>query len=66
MQQKNDLLKTAASMTKDREMEAANMTVDVLKHLSNKSHEEQLRALQERHQMRQAQSKQRPEPTREK
>jgi hypothetical protein len=52
MQQKNDLLKTAASMTKDREMESANMAVDVLKHLSNKNAEEQLRAMQERLQAR--------------
>jgi hypothetical protein len=52
MQQKNDLLKTAASMTKDREMESANIAVDVLKHLSNKNAEEQLRAMQERLQAR--------------
>jgi hypothetical protein len=61
MQQKTDMLKTAASMNKDREMEAANIAVDVLKHLSDKSAEEQLRAMQERHQMRQAQSQRRPE-----
>ena len=57
MAQKNDLLKTAATMTKDRESEMATMAVDVLKHLSDKSHEDQLRAMQERHQMRQAQSR---------
>ena len=52
MQQKNDLLKTAATMGKDREMESANMAIDVLKHLSNKNAEEQLRAMQERLQAR--------------
>ena len=52
-QQKTDLLKTAATMTKDREMETANIAIDVLKHMSNKNAEEQLRAMQERMRQRQ-------------
>lgn len=52
-QQKTDLLKTAATMNKDREMETANIAIDVLKHLSNKNAEEQLRAMQERMRQRQ-------------
>lgn len=52
-QQKTDLLKTAATMNKDREMETANIAIDVLKHMSNKNAEEQLRAMQERMRQRQ-------------
>lgn len=58
-QQKNDLLKTAATMNKDRESEMATMAIDVLKHMSDKNAEEQLRAMQERHQMRQSQARSR-------
>jgi len=52
-QQRTDLVKVAATMRNDREAETANMVVDVLKHLSNKSAEEQLRNMQMRMQERQ-------------
>lgn len=59
-QQRADMIKTAATMSKDKEMQMANTAVDVLKHLSNKSHEEQLRAMQERIQTRNQQRQQAP------
>ena len=54
---KMDAMKTAVQMTADKESNMMNMGVDVLKQLSNKSHEEQLRNMQERIQMRQQQNK---------
>lgn len=56
-QQRTDLVKVAATMRNDRETDTANMVVDVLKHLSNKSAEEQLRNMQMRMQERQRQQK---------
>ena len=50
-----DALKTMATMKKDREMEAATIAVDVLKHMSHQNSEEQLRSLQMRMQERQRQ-----------
>jgi hypothetical protein len=50
---KMDVLKTAAQMDADRQRHLMDKGVDVLKQLSNKSHEEQLRNMQERIQMRQ-------------
>jgi hypothetical protein len=56
-----DALKTAADNSNNRKELMAKLSVDVLKHLSNKSHEEQGRAQQERHNLRQFANK--PEPT---
>lgn len=50
---KMDLMKTAAQMSADKQQHLMDKGVDVLKQLSNKSHEEQLRNMQERIQMRQ-------------
>ena len=50
---KMDVLKTAAQIDADRQRHLMDKGVDVLKQLSNKSHEEQLRNMQERIQMRQ-------------
>jgi len=50
---KMDVLKTAAQMDAERQRHLMDKGVDVLKQLSNKSHEEQLRNMQERIQMRQ-------------
>jgi len=55
---KMDAMKVAAQMQETRQSNMATMGVDVLKHLSNKSHEEQLRQMQERVQMRQQQGRQ--------
>jgi hypothetical protein len=54
---KMDAMKVAAQMQETRQSSMATMGVDVLKHLSNKSHEEQLRAMQERIQTRQQQAR---------
>jgi hypothetical protein len=50
---KMDAIKTVAQMAATKEGHMMDMGVDVLKQLSNKSHEEQLRQMQERIQMRQ-------------
>ena len=50
---KIDAVKTAAQMSADKEGRMIDRGVDILKQLSNKSHEEQLRLMQERIQMRQ-------------
>jgi hypothetical protein len=50
---KMDAIKTAAQMSADKQRHMMDKGVDVLKQLSNKSHEEQLRNMQERIQMRQ-------------
>ncbi len=50
---KIDAMKTAVQMESDKQRHMMDMGVDVLKQLSNKSHEEQLRQMQERIQMRQ-------------
>ena len=55
---KMDAVKTAATMQEDKQRHMMDMGVDVLKQLSDKSHEEQLRHMQERIQMRQMQNKQ--------
>jgi len=54
---KMDAMKTAVQMESDKQRHMMDKGVDVLKQLSNKSHEEQLRAMQERIQMRQRQPK---------
>ena len=54
---KMDAIKTAVQMNADKEGRMMDRGVDVLKQLSNKSHEEQLRAMQERIQTRQRQPK---------
>ena len=54
---KMDAVKMAAQMQEDKQRHMMDMGVDVLKQLSNKSHEEQLRQMQERIQMRQRQPK---------
>jgi hypothetical protein len=54
---KMDAVKLAAQMQEDKQRHMMDMGVDVLKQLSNKSAEEQLRAMQERIQMRQRQPK---------
>ena len=54
---KMDVMKTAVQMQNDKQRHLMDKGVDVLKQLSNKSHEEQLRAMQERIQMRQMQNK---------
>jgi hypothetical protein len=54
---KMDVMKTAVQMSADKEGRMIDRGVDVLKQLSNKSHEEQLRLMQERIQMRQMQNK---------
>jgi hypothetical protein len=50
---KMDAVKTAVQMQSAAQQDMMHMGVDVLKQLSNKSHEEQLRQMQERIQMRQ-------------
>jgi hypothetical protein len=50
---KIDAVKTAVQMSADKEGRMIDRGVDILKQLSNKSHEEQLRLMQERIQMRQ-------------
>jgi hypothetical protein len=50
---KMDAIKTAAQMSADKQRHLMDKGVDVMKQLSNKSHEEQLRNMQERIQMRQ-------------
>ena len=50
---KMDAMKTAAQMSAEKQRHMMDKGVDVLKQLSNKSHEEQLRNMQERIQMRQ-------------
>jgi predicted nucleic acid-binding protein len=55
---KMDAVKMAAQMQDDKQKSMMTMGVDVLKHLSNKSHEEQLRYMQERIQARQQQNRQ--------
>ena len=55
---KIDAVKTAVQMSADKEGRMIDRGVDILKQLSNKSHEEQLRLMQERIQMRQQQSRQ--------
>ena len=50
---KLDAVKTAVQMNADKEGRMMDRGVDILKQLSNKSHEEQLRQMQERIQMRQ-------------
>jgi hypothetical protein len=54
---KMDAVKMAAQMQEDKQRHMMDMSVDVLKQLSNKSAEEQLRQMQERIQMRQRQPK---------
>jgi hypothetical protein len=55
---KMDAMKTVAQMSANKEDQMMGRGVDILKQLSNKSHEEQLRAMQERIQMRQLQNRQ--------
>jgi len=55
---KIDAMKTVVQMGNDKQRHMMDMGVDVLKQLSNKSHEEQLRVMQERIQTRQQQSRQ--------
>jgi hypothetical protein len=55
---KVDAMKTVAQMQADKEGRMLDKGVDILKQLSNKSHEEQLRQMQERIQMRQQQNRQ--------
>ena len=55
---KMDAIKTVAQMQADKEGRMMDKGVDILKQLSNKSHEEQLRNMQERIQMRQQQNRQ--------
>jgi len=55
---KIDAVKTAAQMSADKEGRMIDRGVDILKQLSNKSHEEQLRLMQERIQTRQQQNRQ--------
>ena len=50
---KMDAMKTVAQMSASKEQYMMDKGVDILKQLSNKSHEEQLRLMQERIQMRQ-------------
>jgi len=54
---KIDAMKTAVQMESDKQRHMMDKGVDILNQLSNKSHEEQLRAMQERIQMRQRQPK---------
>jgi hypothetical protein len=55
---KMDAMKTAVQMSANKEQYMMDKGVDILKQLSNKSHEEQLRNMQERIQMRQQQNRQ--------
>ena len=55
---KMDAMKAVAQMQNANQQDMVHMGVDVLKQLSNKSHEEQLRQMQERIQMRQQQNRQ--------
>ena len=59
---KMDAMKTAVQMQNDKQRHMVDMGVDVLKQLSNKSHEEQLRIMQERIQMRQQDQQQNKQP----
>ena len=59
---KMDAMKTAVQMQNDKQRHMMDMGVDVLKQLSNKSHEEQLRIMQERIQMRQQDQQQNKQP----
>jgi len=52
MQQRNDLMKTAAEMANAREMEIAKTGVDVLKHMSETVRKQEDREAQERAQLR--------------
>lgn len=63
-----DMLKTAAQMSSEKSARMIDIGVDVLKHMSDKNHEEQLRALQERQQARQQREQQRQpnKPTQQK
>jgi hypothetical protein len=54
---KMDAMKTVAQMESSSKSNMMNMGVDVLKQLSNKSHEQQLREMQERMQLRNQQTK---------
>jgi hypothetical protein len=54
---KMDALKTVAQMESSGKNNMMSMGVDVLKQLSNKSHEQQLREMQERMQTRNQQAK---------
>ena len=56
-----DALKSAAQMRETRQQHMLDLGTDVLKHLSNKSHEAQGRAQQDRHQTMQMMNK--PQPT---
>ena len=55
---KLDAVKMAAQMQEDKQRHMMDKGVDILKQLSNKSHEEQLRLMQERIQTRQQQNRQ--------
>jgi hypothetical protein len=55
---KVDAVKTLMAAQADQKRHMVDTGVDVLKQLSNKSHEEQLRQMQERIQMRQQQNRQ--------
>ena len=59
---KMDAMKTAVQMQNDKQRHMMDMGVDVLKQLSNKSHEEQLRIMQERIQMRQQDQQRNKQP----
>lgn len=54
---KMDVLKTVSQMESSNKSNMMSMGVDVLKQLSNKSHEQQLREMQERMQLRNQQAK---------
>jgi hypothetical protein len=55
---KLDAMKTVAQLQNNSQGQMMDRGVDILKQLSNKSHEEQLRAMQERIQLRQQQNRQ--------
>ena len=55
---KMDALKTVAQMQANKEGRMIDKGVDIMKQLSNKSNEEQLRLMQERIQTRQMQNRQ--------
>jgi hypothetical protein len=58
----NDLLKTVAQLQADRTGHEADLKADMIKHMSDKDFEMHLRAMQERHQMREQQAQQRKQP----
>ena len=58
-----DAVKAATEQGRTREELMAKLSVDVLKHLSNKSHEEKGRSQQERQSLRQLANKPQPTPT---